>query len=167
MSRSAKTMIAYIPDTTATVTFTTAGGYTHAGFVFNWREETWDVEVKGYSPRSIAKRAKAVARERHRLLTNGVPAHPDYISSMTAVARLYEVTAPVIAKYFGDHRVIIGAIFRPESGWEEGSWLAGRSSLRCWAKEGVTAVAVHRAGRVADFQMTEIVKSLDSRKAAV
>jgi hypothetical protein len=159
MSRTAKHMIAYVPEALGggTVTWTTASDkYEYAGFVYG-HDGAWHVVVQGWSKRSVIKRTLAQARNMR------ADASPGKVG-FTAMA--YETTAPVIAEYFEDHRVTVGAIFRPGRGWEEGSWLAGRSSLRSWAKEGVTTVAVHRAGRVADFQMTEVLRSLNTRRAS-
>jgi hypothetical protein len=161
--RSAKMMIAYAPGIAgeAKVTYKTAGGYTHAGLIWNWAKETWEIAAVGYSPNSIAKRVKTVARKLHGA------ANPD-----TIVVQLHEVTAPVIAKYFGEeHRVTVTAVFSEGHGWQSVSWKAGRSNLRQLGKDGYTAIAVEgrRAGekRTADFPMSEIVKSLNSRKALV
>lgn len=52
------------------------------------------------------------------------------------------------------------------SGWKpvKGSRPAGKQALRALAREGVTAIEVRGpGGRTADFQMTEIVKSLNAR----
>lgn len=162
--RSVRNMIAYVPDLPGTaVTFQTAGSYTHVGLLYDWADGKWSVVEKGWSPQAIAKRMKTQGL---RMFSHA----PQYASAATAVAELHEMTAPVIAGYFGDHRVVVTAVYREEHGWQSVNWKAGRSSLRQLHREGVTAIAVGRPGhsadkRVADFQMTEIFKSLNSRKA--
>lgn len=166
--RSAKTMVAYIPGLNGvSFTWKTAGNYTHVGLVYNWQTNAWEMAAKGWSPQSIVKRTMTAGRRMY--------AHaPQFVGSATAVARLHEATAPVVAEYFGgEHRVTVTAVFRPEHGWQAVSWLAGRSNLRQLAREGYEGVMIEgrRPGedhvRNADFPMTEIVKSLNSRKAAV
>jgi hypothetical protein len=166
--RSAKTMLAYVPDLPGTVvTWKTAGDYTHVGLVYNWQSSEWQIVAKGWSPESIAKTAKTAGRKMY--------AHAlQFADRATVVTRLHEATAPIIAEYFGgDHRLKIVSVFRPETGWETVNWHAGRSLLRHLDREGVTAIAVsgpydgQSYGRTADFQMTEIVKSLNSRRASV
>jgi len=161
MSRTVKTMIAYIPGLNGvSVTWRTAGDYTHAGLVYNWSANEWEIVAKGWSPRSIGKAAKTAGRRMY--------AHaPQFADRATVVTPLYEATAPNIAEYFGDHRVTIVSVFRPETGWEGVNWHAGRSLLRTLEAEGITAISVGGHGRVADFQMTEILRSLNTRKASV
>ena len=159
--RSARNMIAYIPDLPGTaVTWKTAGNYTHVGLLYSWADNKWSVIEKGWSPQAIAKRVKTEGRKMF--------AHaPQFAEAATAVALLHEMTAPVIAAYFGDHRVAVTAVYRPETGWQDADYHGGRSNLRHLNREGVTAIAVTRHGRTADFQMTEVVKSLNSREARV
>jgi hypothetical protein len=168
--RSAKTMIAYIPVpglNGASVTWKTAGDYTHVGLVYNWQSNEWEIVAKGWSPISIAGRTRTAARKMY--------AHaPQFAGPSSAVAQLHETTAPIIAEYFGgDHRVRVTAVFLPEHGWQSVNWPAGRSNLRQLAQEGYAGVMIEgrRPGethaRNADFPMTEILKSLNSRKAAV
>jgi hypothetical protein len=165
--RSAKMMIAYVPSLTekteAKVTYKTAGGYDHAGLVFNHSASAWEVQAVGYSVKSIAKRTRTAVR-------NMYPRSPGFWDAATAVVPLHEVTAPILREYFGDHRLAVCGIFRPETGWETVDWKAGRSNIRWMAEQGVTAISVCRANRLgtqADFQMTEIVKSVNARKALV
>jgi hypothetical protein len=167
MSRTVKTMIAYIPGLPGTsVTWKTAGDYTHVGLVYDWQASAWEIVAKGWSPQSVAKATKTAGRKMY--------AHAlQFVGSGTAVVRLVEATAPLIAEYFGgDHRVTIVSVFRPETGWVGVNWHCGRSNLRRIAADGVTAIAVRPHGegsqyREADFQMTEILRSLNTRRASV
>ena len=164
MSRTAKTMIAYIPDLPGvSVTLKTAGDYTHIGLVHNWQTSEWETVAKGWSPKSVAKATRTAGRKMY--------AHAlQFVNAATAVAELHEVTAPLIADYFdGDHRVAVVSYFKPGSGWTSVRWKAGRSNLRWMASQGIAAVAVRQdhGAREADFQMTEILRSLNSRRASV
>jgi hypothetical protein len=166
--RSAKTMLAYIPDLPGTVvTWKTAGNYSHVGLVYNWRANEWEIVAKGWSPRSVARQARTAGR---RMYAHAL----QFADRATVVTTLHEATAPAVAEYFGgEHRVTVTAVFRPEHGWQSVSWPAGRSNLRQLAAEGYTGVMIEgrRPGeefaRRADFQMTEIVRSLNSRRASV
>jgi hypothetical protein len=166
--RSVKQMVAYVPGLNGvSFTWKTAGNYTHVGLVYNWQANAWEMAAKGWSPQSVARRTMTAGRRMY--------AHaPHFVGSATAVTELHEATAPIVAEYFeGEHRVIVTAVFRPEHGWQSVRWLAGRSNLRQLAREGYTGVMIEgrRPGethvRNADFPMAEIVRSLNSRKAAV
>jgi hypothetical protein len=100
---------------------------------------------------------------------------------------LTEATAPLVRDYFGTHAVIIDALYKPgyedplgmmKSGWMHPwgigltsiahSLKGGQSMIRVLAKEGYTALAFRTINgtRIADFQMTELLKSMNARKRA-
>lgn len=160
--RSAKTMIAYVPGYDAAVTWKTAGNYSHVGLIWNEQTWSWEIRAKGWSPKSVSGRIKTMARKMYA----------GSVESVTAVARLHETTAPILHEYFGDHRVYVSGVFRDGAGWEDVDWKAGRSNLRTMAAEGITAIAVRKMfdgpkAPAADFQMTEILRSLNTRRASV
>jgi hypothetical protein len=161
-SRTARIMIAY-PQPDQPVEFKTSGGYTHAGLVFN-QDCTWTMAAHGFSPQSILKRTKAAAGRKY-------VGHPQaLVNSMVAISRLWEETAPNVARYFGHHRLTVTAVFRPGHGWVNVSWDAGRTNLRRMERDGYTGVQFEGCdaqGRVRhpEFMMTEISRSLRNRNA--
>jgi hypothetical protein len=164
-SRTARTMIAY-PQPDQPVELRTRGSYSHAGLVFQ-QDGSWEMAAHGTSPRSVERRAKASAGRQYAGRAQAL------VNSMVCVTPLWEATAPAVAEYFGHHRVTVIAVFRPEHGWQSVSWAAGRPALRRLAAEGYAGVMIEgrrdgeRHARHADFTMTEIVRSLNSRRASV
>jgi hypothetical protein len=159
-------MVGY-PEAGGPVEWQTASDkYTHAGLV--WQQDgAWDVAVQGTSPKSVAKRARTEAGRQY------VGSPQALVNRMVAVVRAWEMTAPVAADYFGHHRLLVTAAYREGEGWVSVNWLAGRSNIRKMQRDGWTALQFEgrREGetrtRKADFQMTEILKSLNARKARV
>jgi hypothetical protein len=166
MSRTAKRMIAY-PAGPAPFEWQTASDkYTHAGLV--WQQDgSWQLVTQGWSPESVEKRTKTVAGQQYVGNPQAV------VNSMVSVVRAWEMTAPIVAAYFTHHRLLVTAARREGDGWVSVRWHAGRSNLRKMQKEGWTALQFqgrrNGGGAVvtADFQMSEIIRSLNSRKASV
>lgn len=170
MSGTQRILVITAPDGTE-VTKKTAGKYDTAGIVRNDRDQ-WHIVAVGTSEDSVRSRTRTLyGRGCYRQMF---------------VGQLHEQTAPVIRDYFGGHRVAIDSLYRPDldpalrddmmqPGWTR-PWSAGyttpnhfaqagRTMLRKLAKDGWTAVAVRQGGRVADFQIDEILKSMNARRA--
>lgn len=147
--RTRRTMVITAPDGTE-VTEVTAGGYTVAGVIRNDHGQ-WHIAAHGYSLDSVYNRT-------HALYNKG-----SYQAMY--VGDLIEKTAPVISKYFGTHDLHLSQIFIPGRNWVKDGGYAGCSRLRNLAKElNVTAVSVRDgSGRTANFQMTEILASMNAR----
>lgn len=168
-SRTRKTLVITAPDGTD-VTEVTAGDYSVAGII-QGEDGRWRIVAHGYAHNSVANRTRAMYnRGSYRTMHTGL---------------LREVTAPVIRDYFGTHAVTVDKVFRstlpPDQqdsmlspGWimacdagyvpENTTMAAGRSILRMLAKDGWEAVSIYAGGRLADFQMSEILKSMNARK---
>lgn len=136
--------------------------YDYAGLMQD-RDGNWSLVALGFSANSVITRMRTACRKSGQW-------HSTYdVSMATSLARTWEVTAPVVRDYFGSHIVLMTAGFHPERGWED--WTdgdsarkAGKSRLRALAREGYTAVAFTQSGRTADFQMTELLASMNLRK---
>lgn len=162
-TRTRKTMIARTQW--GDVEYKTSGGYTVAGVVLSLSGDfAPEVVAVGTSWDSVARRTKTISRKRRPGIHAG-----DHRMVMEVVA-LDEATAPVVREYFGRHDVPITEVYRPGTGWVSERYLSGRSVIRKLAAEGVTTVAFSlplgrgRGRRTADFQMTELLKSMNSRK---
>lgn len=158
MSRTLRTYAAYVSplcdDPGTEVLFATSSSkYDYAGLVC--RDGRWEVAAKGWSYHSVRSRARAIARQVNSYA----------VESSSCTSPTVEVTAPSVRDYFGSHRLNITAVYRPASGWEEVMLHAGRSNITCLARQGVTAVAFTQGQRTADFQMTELLRSMRARKA--
>jgi flavin-binding protein dodecin len=175
MSRTRKTMIARAFG--AEVEYVTAGDYDTAGVVQYTRGGQFYryIAAVGTSAKSVEQRARAALRK----------ARPETLPSdypyLVEVVRLREQTAPVVREYFGTHTVFITGFFTEGQGWaycHEEPYKAGRSVIRWMIREkGVTAFefgkhkgSVRPAGtspwRTADFQASELLKSMNARKKA-
>jgi hypothetical protein len=152
MSGTRRQVIAYAPDG-GEVTWVTAAGWTVAGLIL--KSGTWTFRMAGHSDTSVLSRTRT-CMNRHG-------------GDEAAIARIWDCTAPVVAGYFGTHRVVINAWFTPADGWTATGQHkpASRANIRRMAREGVIAVNIKLSGggRQADFQMTELLASLNSRKA--
>jgi hypothetical protein len=171
MSRSQKTFVAYTAAGDEATFQTASDKYDYAGLV-NPLDGSgqWRVVALGYSYESVTRRTRDAAR---RILA------PNYsddwgIRAYSCTAQAWEVSAPVIGAYFGHHRLRVTAVFL-DGRWQEVNYHAGRSLLRTLAKEGVEAVQVRGTGsrhclserqglHEADFQMTELLKSMNTRR---
>jgi hypothetical protein len=150
---SRRTLAAYVAG--VEVTYQTSAAYDTAGLLCR-PDGTWFIAEHGFSADAVARRT--------RVRFNRIPG-----AATWEVKPLWEATAPVIREYFGHHMVFVESVYREGSGWERGLRLkAGRAQLRRLAAEGAVTVAVRAAGsaRIADFQMSEITRSLASRKKA-
>lgn len=180
--RTRKTMIATALG--EEIEYQTAGDYTVAGILMYPDPENdfpRAVVAVGTSRASVTSRTRTIAR---RVRPGLLRSDEHYVMD---VVPLTEATAPVVREYFGTHDVVIDALFKPgyedpmtmmKPGWAH-PWdigltsrahalKGGRSLIRVLAKEGYTALAfrtVHGT-RIADFQMTELLKSMNSRKKA-
>lgn len=142
------TLVATAPDGTE-VTRKTSGKYDTAGLIQR-RDGTWFIAAWGWSWDSVYNRT-------HIRYNRG-----DYLAMH--ISALVEQTAPVLREYCGTHDVYILACYTPGKGWVRERQGAPRPWLRRLAREGVTAVSVSREGREADFQMAEIIRSMNARK---
>jgi hypothetical protein len=163
-TRTVKTMIARTQW--GEVEYRTAGKYDVAG-VIQYTEKgqlVRRVAAVGTSWDSVERRTKAELRKAR---PGTLPSDYPYLME---VVHLTEATAPVIRKYFGRHGLTISQVFTQDGGWQDVRYHTGQSLLRKLAKDGVTAITVSRPlGRdrgcqMADFQMTEVVKSMNARK---
>lgn len=147
-------MVITAPDGTE-VTERTSGDYDTAGIVQDY-DGKWHLAAHGWSRNSVWKRTRTQQdRQRGKTMYVGL---------------LLEETAPAIREYFGTHQVYISEYFLPGHGWVKVSRNAGKSMLRYLAKEGVVTVSVssifgHRK-EYADFQMDELLKSMNAKKKA-
>lgn len=158
MSRTTRTYAAYVSplcDAPGTeVLFTTASSkYDYVGLL--QQDGQWGVQAKGWSYHSVRSRVRTAARR-----VNSYAVEHISCTSITV-----EVTAPVVRDYFGSHRVNISQVFRPGKGWEEVNLHAGRSNLNWLARQGITGVEFTGGQRTADFQMTELLRSMRARKS--
>jgi hypothetical protein len=162
MGRTRKTLVAAALG--QEIEYQTAGGYTVAGVVMSTNAEEnfpCTVVAVGYSWKSVTRRTRAISRQ----VRSGISKSDEHW--VMEVTGLIEATAPVVRDYFGTHKVYAAAVYRPQDGWEAGLRLsAGRSDLRRMAAEGITAVALTFAGRTADFQVTELLRSMNAYRAA-
>jgi hypothetical protein len=173
MSRTRRTFAAYTTGGDEVLVQHSSSKYDYVGLVNHLDGSgEWKPAAYGCSHASVTKRTRSAAR---KLLA------PNYsddwaVRAYSCVAQMWEATAPVVRDYFGHHRLRITAVFL-DGGWQEVNYHAGRSLLRTLDKEGVQAVQVRGVGsqhrlrertglHVADFQMSEVVKSMNARKAA-
>jgi hypothetical protein len=163
-TRTAKTLIA--TTQWGEVEYRTAGNYTVAG-VIQYTENgrlVRRVAAVGNSWDSVTSRTKAELRKAR---PGTLPSDYPYLME---VVHLTEATAPVIRKYFGRHGLTISQVFTQDGGWQDVRYHAGRSLLRKLAQDGVITITVsrplgrNRGRQEADFQMTEILKSMNARK---
>lgn len=186
MSRTAKTLVAKAFGRDAE--YQTAGNYSLAGVVAYGAPSPTGGEpalmtkvvAVGNSNASVARRTLAEARKIHPGL---LKADQSYVMQ---VVPLVEATAPVVQKYFGTHNVVIHSLYKagqPGDGMMKAGWAhpadlgmtsqwhslkAGRALIRQLAREGFTALSFRAAGgtRIADFQVDELLKSMNARKRA-
>jgi hypothetical protein len=165
-TRTRKTMIAEALG--EEIEYKTAGNYSVAGIVMMPDPESGfprQVVAVGTSWDSVTRRTRTASRKLRPGLHRGDEHH------VMAVVALTEATAPVVREYFGTHKVSVSSVFTPGKGWEDARYHAGRSVLRKLAGDGVTAVAFSRGNgrgsgrRIADFQMTELLRSMNARSA--
>ena len=162
---TSRTVVAYAPGGIE-VAYDTAAKWDVAGLVRN-EQGAWHLAAHGFSWESVRNRTSAYySRSPH--------------ATEWAVAALWEATAPLIAGYFGSHRVVIASVFTPEAGWvtvreagyvSGGTWMtASKAMLRRLSRDGVAAVAVQGTGstskRTADFQMPEVLASMKPHRCA-
>jgi hypothetical protein len=153
-SRSPRVLVVIAPDGTE-VTERTSGSYTVAGIVQN-EDGSWWIAAHGNSWDSVKSRTSMrYGRGSYKQMH---------------VAELRERTAPVLRDYFGTHAVRVISWYHPDKGWTTETRCADATSLRQLHRDGCTAVEIQILGRThdgkaADFQMTEIIKSLNERKA--
>lgn len=167
--RITRNLVITAPDGTE-VTDRTAGDYTVAGII-QGDQGTWRAVAHGWSHESVARRTAALYRRGcYRSMHTGT---------------LTEATAPVIREYFGTHHVAIDAMFRPDLEkqhpqmkpgwaypWDAGyttrtqKLTAGQSMIRQLARDGWTALTFRLDTRQADFQMDELLKSMNARKSS-
>lgn len=142
-----------------------SGKYDLAGLIVQ-QDGTWAAVKFGTSWESVGNRTRTYFRRTR----SNFDAY--YISQLTQVSRLWEVTAPIVRDYFGSHRVVIAKGFLPGKGWVDftsGDYgrKAGKSRIRALAREGYTALGFAQGGRgPADFEMSELLKSMNLRKKA-
>lgn len=150
------------------IEYRTAGGYSVAGVVRTLNAENGfpcQVVAVGHSWDSVLRRTRAISRKLRRGL------HKSDEQYVMEVVHLTEATAPVVREYFGTHRVAVTGWYTEANGWLHGNRYAGRSEIRKMAKEaiGITAVEFsmplgrNRGHRTADFQMTELLASMNKR----
>lgn len=151
-SRSTRELVAYAPDGTE-VTWKTAAPWDVAGLVQR-TDGTWSAVRHGFSRDSVYDRTNAYYN-----------LHLDSLTAMH-VADAWEATAPCIRnyKFFGSHRVNIARAFIPGQGWTDRNMYAGCQAFRLLAADGVTSVEIRGDGHVVEFQMAEILKSMNARK---
>lgn len=125
------------------------GSWTVAGLI-NDSRVGWRLDQQGHSTDSVLKRTNT-SRLRSAHATD------------VATANIVDATAPIVRGYFGTHYVRITEIFVPGSGWLRGfRGAAGRSDIRSLARKGVTAIVFSAGGRSADFQMDELLSSMQA-----
>jgi hypothetical protein len=127
------------------------------------RNGNWSLAALGFSRASVVSRTRTACRKRGAWWSTA-----DVILN-TCTTRAWEVTAPVVRDYFGSHMVLMTSGFHPERGWED--WTdgdsarkAGKSRIRALAREGYTGITFTQSGRTADFEMTELLMSMNLRK---
>jgi hypothetical protein len=168
-SRTRRTLVATTSDGSE-VTEKTSGNYSIAGLI-QGEDGTWRIVARGWSWDSVKKRTSTMyGRGCYRAMH---------------VSDLIEQTAPMIREYYGAHYVVIDALYRSDlesqdsmykPGWtspakagyvqQHHTLAAGRTMIRQLARDGWTAVAFRRGTRIADFQMEELLKSMNARKSA-
>jgi hypothetical protein len=178
--RTRKTMIARAFG--EEIEYQTAGNYSVAGVLIypdaaaNFPRR---VVAVGNSHASVTRRTRKVAHQVRSMLLKSDEHHVMQVTSLT------EATAPLVRDYFGTHGVVIDALYKPgyEDPLEMMNWMypwdigltsrahalkGGRSMIRQLAKEGYTALAFRTVNgtRIADFQMDELLKSMNARKKA-
>lgn len=135
----------YAPDGTEII-YKTAAKWDVGGIV-KYTDGHWILAEYGFSPDSVRKRTLAYYNRTAYLIN-------------WSVGRIYEATAPVVREYFGHHRIAITQVWKPLEGWVDVRLHGGRSSIRRLSKQGVTAVRFSADGRLPDFQMAELLKSM-------
>jgi hypothetical protein len=177
--RTRKTMIAEALG--ETIEYKTAGDCTLAGVLMYPDPENnfpRAVVAVGTSHDSVARRTRAVAHKVRPGLLKSDERHVMEVVSLT------EATAPLVRDYFGTHRVVIDALYKPgqpDDGMMKPGWAypwdlglttrahalkGGRSVIRQLARDGYTALAFRtvNGSRIADFQVAELLKSMNARK---
>jgi hypothetical protein len=166
------------------IAYQTAGDYSLAGVLIypdaaaNFPRR---IVAVGNSHASVTARTRRTAHQVRNMLLKSDEPH------VMQVVPLIEATAPVVREYFGTHNVIIDALYTPgykdPLGMMNPGWMhpwdigltsiahsikGGQSMIRQLAKEGYTALAFRTVNgtRIADFQMTELFKSMNARKKA-
>jgi len=169
MSRNKRQFAAYVRSTGASpeIEITvehSSEKYDLVGVVLDQQNQIHPVAY-GVSRNSVVSRTRTICRKQGYWYST----HDVFIN--TCVATLWEVTAPVVRDYFGSHKVLMTSGFHPERGWE--NWTdgdrarkAGKSRIRALAREGYTGIAFTQGGRTADFQMEELIKSMNLRPKA-
>jgi len=178
--RTSKTMIAEALG--ETIEYKTAGDYTVAGVLMYPDAENdfpCAIVAVGTSHDSVTRRTRTVA---HKVRPRLLKSDEHYVM---AVVPLVEATAPVVRDYFGTHRVIINALYKPgqpDDGMMQPGWAypwdlglttrahalkGGQSMIRQLARDGYTALSFRTINgtRIADFQMAELLKSMNARRA--
>jgi hypothetical protein len=177
--RTRKTMIASAFG--EEIEYKTAGDYSVAGVLIypdpanNFPRR---IIAVGNSHASVTSRTRRIARQLRSHLLKSDEHH------VMRVVPLTEATAPAVRDYFSTHNVVIDALYKPgqpDDGMMKPGWAypwdlgltsrahalkGGQSMIRQLAKEGFTALAFRTAGgtRIADFQVTELLKSMNARK---
>lgn len=160
-SRTTRTLVAEAFGYEARIR--TSGGYTVAGVILNFRKDAepqLGIVARGWSDDSVKARTRRVLRIRRPDLT---PANESWVMD---VVSLNEETAPVIYgyRYFKTHAVRITSVFK-DGRWQGGYRMsAGRSMIRKLAREGVTGIVVSGNGHDVDFEMDELIRSMNARK---
>lgn len=163
------------------IEYKTAGDYTVAG-VLMYPDAENDfprrVVAVGHSRDSVTSRTRTIARRARPNMRRYDEQH------VMQVVPLVEATAPPVRDYFGTHGVVIDALYKPgqpDDGMMQPGWAypwdlgltsrahalkGGRSMIRQLAKEGYTALAFRTVNgtRIADFQVTELLKSMNTRQ---
>lgn len=158
MSGTRKTMTARAFG--VTLEYKTSGNYSVAG-VIEYRAGDGSISRRiaavGNSWSSVETRARRALR---------LAGHVNYETGVMVVS-LVEETAPVLEDYFGSRVFTVVQGFRPGEGWVTLNYHPGASLLRRLAREGYTSVSCSKGTRPpADFEMTEVIKSLNARKQA-
>lgn len=160
-SRTTRTLVAEAFGYEARIR--TSGGYDTAGVILNFpkdAEPSLGIVARGWSDDSVRARTRRVLRVRRPELTTR---NENWVMD---VVTLNEETAPVIYgyHYFKTHALRVTAIFK-DGTWQDCRLHAGRSMIRKLAREGITGITVTGKGHSADFEMTELLASMNKRSA--
>lgn len=170
-------------------TIRTAAGYEYAGVLIVPQQDKDFPRVlvaKGFSHSSVKKRTRT---ENNRWRPNFTRRFGKVNEAQVMqVVRFFEATAPVVREFFGTHRVIVDGLFSagiigtslqdenytpgwcdPQRAGHAGTFhaaRAGRSDLRRYDAEGWTVIRLREFNgrKTADFQVTELLKSMNTRK---
>lgn len=165
--RTAKVMVA--TTSWGEFEYKTAGVYDVAGVIQYTAPDgklVREIAAVGTSWASVRSRTIKVLRAKR---PGTLPSDYPYLMEVVSMT---EATAPVIRKYFGRHGLTVTSVFTEDGGWQEANLHTGRTLLRLLAKDGVKAIVVSKGlgrgnGRKdADFQIDEVIKSMNSRKKA-